>query len=145
MSPGKKPSTVTVTNTACSWISCFRRSPRPASKRFPAPSSSDPTMKHCRRKNTEQPLGPATRNPLVDIEISLAARLAEAFNDHAQEFEGEALIEANEIFANAAAEVALDQIEKAIAQARKPRGPMEQIVDKATGYEIDRQFWRLLA
>jgi hypothetical protein len=93
----------------------------------------------------KQSLGPATRNPIVDIEIELAARLAEAFEEHALEFEGPALIEADEIFANAAVEVALDRIETAIAQAHKPRGPMEQMVDKATGYEIDRQFWRELS
>jgi hypothetical protein len=95
-------------------------------------------------KKKRSSLGPATRNPIVDIEIGLAARLAEAFDEHAQEFEGEALSEANEIFVNAAAEVALAQIEKAIAQAHLVRSPVEQMVDKATGYEIDRQFWRAL-
>jgi hypothetical protein len=96
------------------------------------------------RGRREKRLDPATRNPIVDIEIGLAAKLAEAFDEHAREFEGEALSEANEIFVNAAAEVALAQIEKAIAQAHLVRSPVEQMVDKATGYEIDRQFWRAL-
>ena len=87
-------------------------------------------------------LGAATHNPLVNVEIDLAAKLAAAFDEHAQEFEGAALIEANEIFLEAAAEVALAQIETAIIQAHRVRSPMEQMIDKATGYETDRQFWR---
>lgn len=88
--------------------------------------------------------GSATRNPLVDIEIDLAARLAEAFEDHAEEFVEPALSEANDVFVNAAAEAALAQIEKAITQAHRTRSPLERLIDEASGYEADRQFWRSL-
>lgn len=90
------------------------------------------------------PLGPATHTPIVNIEIDLAAKLADAFDDHAQEFNEPALSEANDIFIEAAAGIALDQIEKAITQARRTRSPLEQMIDVASGYEADREFWRSL-
>jgi len=92
-----------------------------------------------KKPKTVSSFGSAKHNPLVDIEVLLAEALGEnaLLHGSGQELERDA---ADEATINAA----LDRIVSESKNCRRPRAPIEQMVDRSTGFQAVIDFWHEL-